>query len=488
MALINSLPASWHPARLAVLARTRGLKPTPVTECRVLCLGCGDGLGLVNPALTLPGASFYGLDAAAEAIERGLRAWREMSGPDNLNLMTLDEFPRNLPPFDYILLPAMERLPLEWTDTEVLDFCREQLAGQGLLGLGYYSPPGTEMWRALAESLKAFDPEIRSQCLAAGEELCGEAGALFQEQFARLREDLAQDWLGGPGRARYFQQIAWPAWNRGLRYLGEDNVGEFPANPEWRTEERIFQEQCRDFLHPRERRHSLFCHAEAEFHEVSKPQSEIFREFYFASEYQPLSQDPPLEFVDMVVRYQNPAGELLTETDPLAKSALCCLGECWPDGLGFETLYSRAVARLSEAEFSREPLAEKLWNHWINGSLMLSAAPWPTVEEPGPCPEASPLARWQFANGEEAVLNLLDQVESLPPIVANFLPYLDGRHDREALLKVLFGWLEQGYIQPGANEALDGAGMQASLDGLLAQLLAYLRHAHLLLSTPRVEK
>src|SRR5262249_35565418 len=64
--------AQTHPDRLATNAILFGMKPAPVTSCRVLELGCGDGSNLIPMALGLPGSQFLGLDLAAQPIAKGM--------------------------------------------------------------------------------------------------------------------------------------------------------------------------------------------------------------------------------------------------------------------------------------------------------------------------------------------------------------------------------------------------------------------------------
>ncbi|MCD4811464.1 hypothetical protein K8R14_02560, partial [bacterium] len=55
----QSFPQS-HPDRLAMLARLFGLSPAPVTQCRVLELGCAGGGNLIPMAFHLPDSEFVG--------------------------------------------------------------------------------------------------------------------------------------------------------------------------------------------------------------------------------------------------------------------------------------------------------------------------------------------------------------------------------------------------------------------------------------------
>ena len=78
-----------HPARLGAIARLLGHPAAPPDRCRVLELGCAQGLNLLPLAERLPGSQFLGVDfsarhiaqaegggAAAATHERALRAGR----------------------------------------------------------------------------------------------------------------------------------------------------------------------------------------------------------------------------------------------------------------------------------------------------------------------------------------------------------------------------------------------------------------------------
>jgi len=60
-----------HPDRLATVASLFGIKPAPADKCRVLELGCFDGVNLAAMAVGLPQSEFVGVDLAGTAIARG---------------------------------------------------------------------------------------------------------------------------------------------------------------------------------------------------------------------------------------------------------------------------------------------------------------------------------------------------------------------------------------------------------------------------------
>ena len=81
--------AQTHPDRLATLAILFGLAPAPVTGCRVLELGCGDGGNLIPMAFEQPGSEFLGIDLARSGIEQGRRAIESLGLP-NIRLEQAD--------------------------------------------------------------------------------------------------------------------------------------------------------------------------------------------------------------------------------------------------------------------------------------------------------------------------------------------------------------------------------------------------------------
>src|SRR5580658_124973 len=78
-----------HPERLGVLGALWGLKPAPVTRCRVLELGCGNGSNLAPMAWSLPESQFVGIDLASRSIAQGLEMVQSL-GLSNLRLLCAD--------------------------------------------------------------------------------------------------------------------------------------------------------------------------------------------------------------------------------------------------------------------------------------------------------------------------------------------------------------------------------------------------------------
>src|SRR3954447_20864955 len=75
-----------HPDRLALLAALHGLDAAHPDSCRVLELGCGDGMNVVGMAAASPQRRVVGVDAAAAPLERGRAAADELGLGDRVRL------------------------------------------------------------------------------------------------------------------------------------------------------------------------------------------------------------------------------------------------------------------------------------------------------------------------------------------------------------------------------------------------------------------
>ena len=93
-----------HPDRLATLATLFGMTSIDVSHCRVLELGCGDGVNLIGVALELPEAHCVGVDLAAAGIKKGQSLVHKL-GLKNITLHQCDmmDIGRDFGQFDFII-------------------------------------------------------------------------------------------------------------------------------------------------------------------------------------------------------------------------------------------------------------------------------------------------------------------------------------------------------------------------------------------------
>jgi cyclopropane fatty-acyl-phospholipid synthase-like methyltransferase len=133
-----------HPDRLATVATLVSLRPAPTSSCRLLELGSAAGGNIIPLALTLPDATFIGVDASRVQIAEGQETARELglSNVDLRHASILDINP-DFGKFDYIICHGV----YSWVPTNVqdkiLDICARNLNPNGIAYVTTRTPAGT---------------------------------------------------------------------------------------------------------------------------------------------------------------------------------------------------------------------------------------------------------------------------------------------------------------------------------------------------------
>src|SRR5271154_4542291 len=78
-----------HPARIGAVARLLGINAAPPDRCRVLELGCAEGMNLLPLAERLPGSTFVGVDFSPVQLDAAEQA-RSAAGIGNARFVHAD--------------------------------------------------------------------------------------------------------------------------------------------------------------------------------------------------------------------------------------------------------------------------------------------------------------------------------------------------------------------------------------------------------------
>ncbi|MEO7330071.1 MAG: class I SAM-dependent methyltransferase [Minicystis sp.] len=459
-----------HPDRLATVATLFGMRPAPLSSCRVLELGCASGGNLVPMAHALPGATFLGVDISSREIADGL-PWIERLGLRNLRLEQRDimDLDASTGTFDYIIAHGV----LSWVPRPVQDKIFEIL-GQLLSpnGVGYVSYnalPGGHIRRMLRDMMRfhvrdLHEPERRT---AQGRALAGflagsipESNPLYRkllqgevERVGKLSDEvLIHDDLSELNEAFYFHQVVERASPHGLKYLGEALFADMQDqlySPEVQKTLRasgdlVTCEQYLDFLACRAFRQTLFCRSDVPL--IRDLDAGHARPFHILSLAKPLSETPDVLSTN-VERFKNLAGTTVGMGFPLAKAAMVVLAETAPRALSFEALLAAARARLrppgspapgaeTMAQEERD-LGEMVIMAYGGNMLELHLHEARCVLSPSERPEASVVARLQ-AQGSQCVTSLWHKNISIDDAFAHrLLQRLDGTLDRPGLIEAL---------------------------------------------------
>lgn len=481
-----------HPDRLATLATLFGMTPADVSHCRVLELGCGDGLHLISIALGLPETACVGIDLAATGLSQGQSVIREL-GLKNVTLRQLNlmNIGRDFGQFDFIIAHGI----YSWVPPEVRDkllvICQENLAANGVAYVSYNAYPGSHLRDMVREMMRYHvgeftDPTQRVEQARGLIKFLAEAGTesslyqmILQKELERITtfrdSSLYHDDLAEHNTPVYFSQFMKHAKQHGLQYLAEANfvemqTGVFPPEVvemlKHLADSLIAQEQYLDFLTCRRFRQTLLCHAD---HELDyRPRPAKMAHFHIASPIYPAATSIELSSHD-VMTFVGPKNAAIKTDNPLLQAAIVALGEVWPQAVHFHSLlatarqacgYDGAQGGADLDEDTRvlsDMLGDMLLRAYAGGVVELHVHPPRFVLQPGEHPVASPLARLQSRQGNR-VTTLHHRTISLEdPMSRYFLQLLDGTRNRTALLDDLTAFVASG----GTTVQKDGEPVEA---------------------------
>lgn len=458
-----------HPNRLAVLAIMHGLSPPPPNKCRVLEVGCGDGINLLALALGSPESTFVGIDLAQRPIEYGREIAAEI-GLTNIELIAADlmEYePEGT--FDYIIAHGFMSWVPPTVQRRLLELCRRTLAPHGVAFISYNTYPGFHLRRMIGEMMRfhahgATDPRTRIdkargilQFLLAGYTRNDEYAAYLRHeaQWVLNRESeavLIHDDLAEINIPFYIRDFVALAGEYDLQFLAEADF--FEMNPRayppqvaealLGLKNIVLREQYIDFLKCRRFRQTLLVHREASIQRDLH--AEIVRQFMITSPVEPASE--PLDLSPGVIEaFDGPRSGAIKIDHPLTKAALLVLRSTWPSPVPFGELVSAARPLLdNKVEVSsddEEVLTEVLLQMHSNGvaEFHLYRPHWAT--EVSEHPVASPLLRALLKRGRTYVVSLRPfNMRIDVPFYRHLLLLLDGTNDRAAIERQLAALVE----------------------------------------------
>ncbi len=520
-----------HPDNLATAATLLGLKPVPVTHCRVLELGCAGGGNLIPLALSLPHSEFVGIDASAVQIAEA-QAAQSALGLANISFQHLDilKVTPDFGQFDYIIVHGI----FSWVPTavrdKILEICYQNLTPQGVAYVSYNTYPGWHMLGTIREMMlyrtrQTTEPRSKiakarevlkfmTDSLTAASELSNSklvkayAGFLQSEsEHITTSTDsyVYHEELEAVNDPMYFHEFAAWADRHHLQYLCEANFSDVFLNdfpPEVMNDllkmahDLVDLEQYMDFLRNRTFRKTLLVHQQQSI--VRRLRPEMVQQLYAATNARSASASPNVRSIS-VEEFTNPEGLKFATDHPVTKAALVYLESVWPQAIPFAELLDRAYEGLGQgavatnvrAQDAQLLAANLLKGFAYSGRLIELHTYAPQfATQPSECPVASPWARYQAQTGPE-LTNLCHTRVELRGIAQYLLSHLDGTHNRVDLLEGLEKSVAAGtlILQPihdipseAATPAPDGAGTHRILEEEMEDSLQKLARAALLIA------
>lgn len=429
-----------------MIGRLFGLKAAPAAGCRVVELGCGDGVNALAIAQTLPQAQITGVDLSPAAIDRG-RSLARAAGLDNVELRVGDlgdpGWRAGLGPVDYVIAHGVYSWIGPAARGALLDACRELLAPDGIAFISYNAYPGSYL-RDMARDMLAFHlrgvagPAAR---ISGAQQLMRAIVSVESPSpYARvLREHLQRmlgasdallyhDDLASISTPFYFHEFMEHAVAHGLQFLSEADLADSQMRDVAESvaelidalpPDVVVREQYLDFFANRMFRQTLLVHGELP---VRRAIDDRCLETLVVS-------SPAQRTEDGFVA--GAAG--LRTTDPVVQAAMEALARCWPAGMPFPELAAGAAAGES-APAARDRLRATLLDAYLARVVFLHSVTFPIGDGRLDRPRASPLARAQCAVGGRVLASLLGTPVAVEQEAdRRLLALLDGTRDRAAL-------------------------------------------------------
>ncbi|MBI3837026.1 MAG: methyltransferase regulatory domain-containing protein [Planctomycetia bacterium] len=502
----QSLPQS-HPDRLATVATLFGMQPKPIDRCRVLELGCASGANLIPMAERHPESTFVGLDFSGRQIAAAQQVADALDLKNiefkHSSIMDIDE---SLGQFDYIIAHGLFSWVSHTAQEQLLVLCRSHLAPLGVAYVSYNIYPGWHL-RSICRTLMCgatatASPqrnrvaqgrkvlEFFSRALAAGDApynrvLKADIDAILKQPDNYLLHDFFEE----ENHPLYFHEFMDRAGARDLQYLGDATPNTmFAANCGPAIERNLMcissdfisMEQHLDLLRNRAFRQTLLCHKGIDV--VRRLNPDQFAKLFLVGQVRPKSPTPEIAS-PAVESFETPSGVVISSPSPAFKAALAHLGRAWPRAVSFEDLAEfaasyRATNRDDQSPLSDEDrygLIQNLMQCAATGAIELHSARDGFVTRVTDYPRASRLARLQ-SHSTPHVTNRRHEPVLLDELTHNLLRYLDGEHDRKALLQLLIEAVDRGELSMLVNGIPASRGssvaeiLETSLDESLAKL------------------
>ncbi len=482
--------AEMQPGAMAARAGIAGLETVPLERCRVLELGCGDGINLLATAARHPGARCLGVDLAANNVEAARQAAATL-GLANVEFREGDvRALEGLGSFDYVIAHGLLSWIPEDAQAALFALCARSLSPRGLACLSYKTYPGwhrREMVREILRYGLAGLDDWPGRLSRARQLLpfllrfarAGETyRSILAEQAAEVAEAsddfLTHDLLEVFCAPLTFADFVARARRHDLAYVGDmrhastllENQLPPPAitGLQRLTSDPIERQQWLDFLTDRSFRRSLLCKAGRS---PAEPAPERLAGLHVSSS---LREMPGQGGASGVVAW-GAGGEVVLETAaPAANAGLAALAQAWPRTRDFSALEAEVAAQLPPGA-ERASFGRAVFAGFCRDEVDLFATPPLCVLEAGPRPEAWPLARWLAGRGRQ-VCNVRIEVVALTPLARWLLPALDGSRDRAELLAWFVAAAREGRV--AASGALGPEALRpvlaAALDGALVEL------------------
>jgi SAM-dependent methyltransferase len=414
-----------HPARLGAIARLHGVAAAAPEQCRVLELGCAEGMNLLPLAERFPQAQFTGVDFSPGQIATAEKA-RVSCGVENVRFICADVKNFENLPVDYLIAHGVYSWVGDDVKDSILALCAKSLVPGGVAYISYNTLPGWSLLSGLREVLLgeiSREAEAAAQIAHAqrvlavlGQCVAGQPGAyaaLLREAIADMRAKppalLFHDDLAPINDPVTFTQFTAHAARHGLHYLAEAHYAAMPYEhvpAPMRTALAELQpdfpraQQFMDVLFQRWLRNSLLVRTPPPSARNVDPRA--IRDCAIGLRVRPADSHVPLA-PGSPLRLPGPNDLSIDFDQPLEKAFFLTLADAFPARVPFPEALENAHRLLREAALPADadpaPLCGIVYRLFALDVLDLVLTGDGAWLRTGPAPAPSPLMRYQAGHG-----------------------------------------------------------------------------------------
>ena len=296
-----------NPDRMAAIARLYGMTPASPEKCRVLELGCGNGVNLNWMAYNLSGSEFIGVDLAKNHIIEAESSAKEI-GLENVKFFQEDVLQINkgsFGTFDYIVAHGLFSWVPEFVREKVLEIYDELLNPNGVGFISYNVYPGCYRRQMVNDMMRFYTERFENpqEKIQQGTSFIGfmtenvkspayhEILKYEYESFSRRpASNIFHDDLAEMNQPFYFTEFLSQAAHFNLKFLSESDYlfsersflsGEVAQTIDNISRNPIEREQYADFFECRRFRQTLLCKKDVSLHK--KVMIDDLGDFYVSS-------------------------------------------------------------------------------------------------------------------------------------------------------------------------------------------------------------
>jgi methyltransferase-like protein/2-polyprenyl-3-methyl-5-hydroxy-6-metoxy-1,4-benzoquinol methylase len=446
--------ARLHPARLGAVARVLGLSPRPVSQARILEIGCATGGHVIPIAASYPNAQVVGLDISSRQIDLGKERIARL-GLANIELQarSLTELCEADGSFDYIICHGVYSWIPEALREDLMRVVRERLAPCGLAVVSFNVLPGWRMYQVVRDSM----------ILHAGAQTSHEERTAWTRFLFQTMENHAPE-------NRTYGQI----WRR--------EAPRMSALPDYYLAHELFEDHnlpCTftDFMATASR-HGLSYLAESRF-AVNIPENnpaELAKLARTFGQNDPVRTEQYIDIVtgrsfrESILIRNDLAGQVKRQLDPARLEHLYLVTPLGAEVRDNDDGTCRMIFDESESEITdvriagvmrdmlaarpattslasltpdwtqpdRERLLATLLQLFQSGSIDLRTEPIDCTPQASAAPQVWSLAANDAAAGLDQTATLCQALYDLPPFARFLLPLLDGTRSYDTLLELVF--------------------------------------------------